>query len=88
MEVVRVVLDDGTGVAFDTMLHDPKCLKDDGCPVFITKDNCTMGGSPGVLIAFGVQLPDGKMAIAQTVVTRKLMAMVESALRGKYGEVK
>lgn len=84
MENLKIAL--GVDEAFDELVHAPGHLADVENSVRIaTKDDATITGKPGVVIAFDVRMPDGSFARAQTVITVALLATVFSALRGRYG---
>lgn len=51
----------------------------------VTKPKATAEGKPAVVIAFSVQLPDGKVVQAQVVTTVALFQMAAAAMRGRYG---
>lgn len=61
------------------------CLPEAGDLMMVTKDNCTASGRPGVMLTFTVELPNGEMRRAQTVVTGRLFALMAAAFRGRYG---
>lgn len=82
MEKIEVLLDDGTGRAFDAALQGT--LPEAGDLCIITKDRATEGGNPGALLTFTVGLPDGKFARAQAVATVKNLILALDVLRVKY----
>lgn len=84
MEQVNIKFDD---FLFDTIVHAPNALPDDGAPQFIFKDKCTTGGRPGCCIAYQAKTPNGKTVQCQTVVTARLLLMVASAIKGRYPEL-
>lgn len=81
MEQVSIQFDD---FRFDTIVHAPNAIPDDGKPEFIFKDKATKQGNPLCCIAFKAQTPDGKTVQCQTVVTAKLLLMVAAAIKGRY----
>jgi hypothetical protein len=83
-EQVTIVFND---LMFDTVVHHPSALPDDGRPEFIFKDKATVSGAPSCVIAFKARLPSGKVAQCQTVVTAKLLLMVAQAIKGRYGDL-
>lgn len=70
---------------FDQAVHgngvDP-VLPECGDLAFYFKPNVTEGGKPGVVITFGVQLPDGSLARAQVVTTLANFEAVAACVRG------
>lgn len=59
----------------------------EGCDLqFVTKDGATDEGAAAVIIAFSVQLPDGRIARAQAVTTVKLLLQTARILRARYGD--
>jgi hypothetical protein len=82
MEHTTIILDDGTGKAFD---HAPRnSLPDGGDLRIITKDNATTEGNAAVLLTFTVEFPDGNLHNAQTVTTVRLFLAAAAAMRGRY----
>ena len=81
MEVIAIKFDD---FLFDTIVHHPAALPDDGKPEFIFKDKGTVQGNPLCCIAFQAQTKDGKVVQCQTVVTAKHLLMVAAAISGCY----
>jgi hypothetical protein len=84
MEQVNIKFDD---FLFDTIVHAPNAIPDDGNPQFIFKDHVTMSGNPGAVIAFNAKTKDGKTVQCQTVVTARLLLMVAAAIKGRYPEL-
>jgi hypothetical protein len=87
MEGIRVKFSDDK--LFDDCVHGTDgflTLRDGGDLSVISKDNATEGGRPAVCLTFTVQLPDGRLARAQTVITGRLFAMLGAAFRGRYGD--
>ena len=84
MEHISVILDPDSGKSFDEAVPGAGRLQDDGHLAIITKDKATVGGAPGACLTFGVQLPDGSIARAQTVVTVKLLQGALTLLKAKY----
>ena len=84
MEHINIKFDD---FLFDTIVHAPNALPDDGSPQFIFKDKVTHSGNPGCCIAYKAQTKDGKMVQCQTVVTARLLLMVAAAINGRYPEL-
>lgn len=81
MEKFGIQLNDAQ--SFDAVLKGS--LPDGGDVTLITKDNATTGGNPAVMLTFSVQLPDGSMAIAQTVTTLRNFLAAAQVLKSKYG---
>lgn len=82
MEVLRVLNDEE---AFDQAVRGGPgdlVLPDYGDAAFIRKANATVGGQAGICITFAVQLPDGRKARAQTVVTEGSFLVAADACRG------
>lgn len=84
---VVVVVDDGTGRAFDGVIKGGRCLQDAGDLHVITKTNGTKGGNPIAALIFTVQLPTGETAMAQTVVTLRNLLNATRILAERYGPV-
>lgn len=83
MESVKIVLDDGTGERYDHALRD-NTLQDSGQLQIITKDVATQEGNPGILLSFGVVLPDGSIKNAQTVVTARTLVAALKVIENNY----
>ena len=81
VEHVHVVFADDE--LFDKTVHYG--LKDGGDVTMVTKDHGTAEGRPVVCISFMVQLPDGSLARAQTVITGRNFANICALFRGRYG---
>lgn len=87
MEQARIILDDGTGSAFDQRVRGDDVLPDGGDLTVVTKNNGTKEGRPIVLFTFTVQLPDGTLRKVQTVTTVRMFQTIAKAIEVKYGRV-
>jgi hypothetical protein len=87
MESIKLILDPDQGKSFDAIIHNKDILRlpDFGDLTVVTKDKGTVNGNPIVALAFGVKLPDGRVAIAQTVTTVRLLQFALDGIRAKYG---
>lgn len=83
MEPIHVLLDQVAD--FDRLIHGG--LMQASTVTFATKPKCTVGGHPGCVIAFDVQLPDGQIAHAQATVTVRNLLALGMALRSRYPEL-
>lgn len=82
MEVVKTILDDGSGKAFDAALRGT--LRDGGDLQIITKNDGTRDGHPCLMLTFSVQLPDGTIRQVQTVTTVRNFLASAGAVAGRY----
>lgn len=87
MEHIVVILDDGTGEAFDDVVHGAGALPEGKDLKIVTKDKGTRSGNPTIAFQFSVQTPDGKVYKAQASTTVRAFQMAAAAVRGKYGDV-
>lgn len=85
MSMIKLVLDDDE--AFDEAVHGQTSLRDGGDLKVITKAKGTNAGRPIAVLTFSVELPNGMLGQAQTVVTMANLAHLFAALRGRYGSV-
>lgn len=83
-ESISVVLDDGSGAAYDAALHGPTTLQDFGDLQIVTKNHGTKKGRPVVLLTFSVTLPDGSTAKVQTVTTLQNFLNAATILARRY----
>lgn len=81
-DMIRLVLDDGSGMHYDSALFGT--LQQAGDPSFISKDNATKGGNPMLLITFPVKLPDGSIRQAQAAMTVRNFLQTAAGIVGKY----
>lgn len=80
-DIVKIKLADD--LLFDKLVHN--ALSDCADVTMVTKDVATRAGRPAVCISFTVQLPNGDLARAQTVITGRNFAAMVAAFRGRYG---
>jgi hypothetical protein len=80
MEGIQTKMNDAA--RFDAVLKES--LADGGDLEIVTKDGATESGRAGVMLTFSVQLPDGSLARAQTVVTARLFLMAALIVATKY----
>jgi hypothetical protein len=85
---MQLLLEIGQAATFDGLVHGTDgvlTLPEGADLVLATKDGATESGLPAAVLAFTVQLPDGRTARARTVLTVRLLIMTLVALRGRYG---
>lgn len=85
MERVAVIIDNGSGLAYDAALMDtlPECAD----LTLITKDGAMESGAPGIMVTFTVRLPDGSLRRVQAVTSLRVFLAAVKAIKAKYGEV-
>lgn len=86
MENFQIILDDGTGQAYDAVIQKgrAKNIRECGDLKVITKTNGTVGGSPVLLFTFTVRLPDGTLIPVQAATTAKLFVQVADVVKFRY----
>lgn len=87
MEHHTIILDDGTGSEFDKRLQGEGILRDGGDLTVVTKNEGTKAHRPIVLFTFTVELPDGSLAKAQTVITMRQFQSTAAVIKGRYGQI-
>ncbi len=85
MEKLTIMLDDGTGVAFDAALQAG--MPSGGDMTVITKDDGTKSGRPVVLVTFSVKLPTGNIVMAQEVTTVRNFIMAAKSIEARYPDL-
>ena len=76
MESIRVVLNNDA--TYDALVHGG--LKQASAITVCSKRDATVGGKPGVVIAFDVRLPDGTIRQVQATTTLALLENAWAAL--------
>jgi hypothetical protein len=82
MKMVTVSL---SGAKFDGILANS--LKEGRDLEIVIKDAATEGGMPAAMVCFSVQLPDGRIMMAQAVTTLRALGFALAACKGHYSRI-